>query len=83
MFFSMPIQWYHSLVDPIWPDGTFKLVYALAHTLYSFNLNSLFNSYKCHCSDKSRGQILLIVEALKATTTVSLTYLFVNLREKN
>ncbi len=24
MFFSRPIQWYHSHVDPIWPDGTFK-----------------------------------------------------------
>jgi hypothetical protein len=24
MIFSMPIQWYHSHVDPIWPDGTFK-----------------------------------------------------------
>ncbi len=24
MYFSMPIQWYHSHVDPIWPDGTFK-----------------------------------------------------------
>ncbi len=22
MLFSMPIQWYHSHVDPIWPDGT-------------------------------------------------------------
>ncbi len=22
--FSRPIQWYHSLADPIWPDGTFK-----------------------------------------------------------
>ncbi len=24
MFFSMPIQWYHSHVYAIWPDGTFK-----------------------------------------------------------
>ncbi len=24
MYFSMPIQWYHSHVDPIWPDGTLK-----------------------------------------------------------
>ncbi len=24
MFFSRPIQWYHSHADPIWPDGTFK-----------------------------------------------------------
>jgi hypothetical protein len=22
--FSRTIQWYHSLADPIWPDGTFK-----------------------------------------------------------
>ncbi len=22
--FSRPIQWYHSHVDPFWPDGTFK-----------------------------------------------------------
>ncbi len=25
MSFSRPIQWYHSLADPIWPDSTFKL----------------------------------------------------------
>jgi hypothetical protein len=25
MFFSRPIQWYHSHADPIWPDGTFHL----------------------------------------------------------
>jgi hypothetical protein len=24
MSFPMPIHWYHSHVDPIWPDGTFK-----------------------------------------------------------
>ncbi len=24
MFFSSPIQWYHSHADPIWPDGTFN-----------------------------------------------------------
>jgi hypothetical protein len=24
MSFSMPIQWHHYHVDPIWPDGTFK-----------------------------------------------------------
>ncbi len=24
MFFSRPFQWYHSHVDLIWPDGTFK-----------------------------------------------------------
>ncbi len=24
MFFSRPIQWYHSYADPIRPDGTFK-----------------------------------------------------------
>ena len=24
MSISRPIQWYHSHVDPIWPDGTFK-----------------------------------------------------------
>ncbi len=26
MFFSRPIQWYHSHADPIWPDGTFNAV---------------------------------------------------------
>ncbi len=26
MFFSMPIQWYHSHVDPIWPDGTLNIL---------------------------------------------------------
>jgi hypothetical protein len=25
MSFSRPIQLYHSLADPIWPDGTFKI----------------------------------------------------------
>jgi hypothetical protein len=24
MSFLRPIQWYHSHVDPIWPDGTFN-----------------------------------------------------------
>ncbi len=24
MSFSRPIQWYHSHIDPIWPDGTFN-----------------------------------------------------------
>ncbi len=24
MSFSRPIQWYHSYVDPIWRDSTFK-----------------------------------------------------------
>ncbi len=24
MSFSMPIQWFDSHADPIWPDGTFK-----------------------------------------------------------
>ncbi len=24
MFFSRPIQWYHSHVDPIWPEGNFQ-----------------------------------------------------------
>ncbi len=27
MFFSRPIQWYHSHADPIWPDGTFKSLF--------------------------------------------------------
>ncbi len=27
MFFARPIQLYHSHVDPIWPDGTFKAVW--------------------------------------------------------
>ena len=26
MCFLRPIQWYHSHADPIWPDGTFKLM---------------------------------------------------------
>ncbi len=26
MFFSKPMQWYHSHADPIWPDGTFNMV---------------------------------------------------------
>jgi hypothetical protein len=26
MSLSMPIQWYHSQVDPIWPDSTFKSI---------------------------------------------------------
>jgi hypothetical protein len=25
MSFSRSIQWYHFPVDPIWPDGTFRL----------------------------------------------------------
>jgi hypothetical protein len=35
MFFSRPIQWYHSHVDPIWPDGTFNIAFLgpLNHTL--------------------------------------------------
>jgi hypothetical protein len=26
MSISRPIQWYHSLADPIWPDGTLPLL---------------------------------------------------------
>jgi hypothetical protein len=29
MFFSMPIQWYHSHNDPIWPDDFLHLGYLL------------------------------------------------------
>ncbi len=33
MSFSRLIQWYHSHVEPIWPDGTFKKdVYVLEKT---------------------------------------------------
>jgi hypothetical protein len=31
MYFSRPIQWYHSHVDPIWLDDTFKV--ALTHVI--------------------------------------------------
>ncbi len=31
MSFSRAFQWYHSHLDPIWPDGTFKL---LLHSLH-------------------------------------------------
>jgi hypothetical protein len=30
MSFSMPIQWYHTHADPIWPDGTFKSDFYIA-----------------------------------------------------
>ncbi len=26
MSFSRPIQWYHSHVDPIWPDGALNAI---------------------------------------------------------
>ncbi len=28
MSFSRPIQWYHSHVDPIWPDGNLIILLA-------------------------------------------------------
>ncbi len=40
MSFSRAFQWYHSHLDPIWPDGTFKSRYVL----YSV---SVFNLQKC------------------------------------
>ncbi len=33
-FFSRPIQWYHSLADPIWPDGTFKMNFQIAYPTF-------------------------------------------------
>jgi hypothetical protein len=58
MSFSRPIQWYHSHVDPIWPDGTFKVKsnynsktkIKIAHFLYQQRSNlilSLFQIEKC------------------------------------
>ncbi len=31
MSFLRPIQWYHYYADPIWPDGTFKIMSAYWH----------------------------------------------------
>ncbi len=34
MSFSYPIQWYHSHVDPILPDGTFKHLISISETVF-------------------------------------------------
>jgi hypothetical protein len=41
MFFSRPIQWYHSHADSIWPDGTFKMIKSMLSVILQqlFNLN--------------------------------------------
>ncbi len=42
MSFSRAFQWYHSHLDPIWPDGTFKKTFAYdtiaKNSLYTFCL---------------------------------------------
>jgi hypothetical protein len=37
MSYSRPIQWYHSHVDPIWPDGTFKVQKNISLTFFQRN----------------------------------------------
>jgi hypothetical protein len=46
MSFSRPIQWYHSHVDPIWPDGTFNgpWPFKLQKTILS-GLTTLHDAY--------------------------------------
>ncbi len=55
MSFSRAFQWYHSHLDPIWPDGTFKRwppdVQALRYLFYSCSMNS--------CQDTLKGFMLL------------------------
>ncbi len=41
MSFSMPIQWYHSHADPIWPDGTFKGSLVSAKEVLTMNIAHL------------------------------------------
>jgi hypothetical protein len=43
MFFSRPIQWYHSHADLIWPDGTFKI----NGIKYTANEGPMRIQYKC------------------------------------
>ncbi len=43
MFFSMPIQWYHSHVDPISPDGIPLTEAKLGNTGIKISYISLFN----------------------------------------
>jgi hypothetical protein len=38
MFFSRPIQWYHSHADPIWTDGSFILVFLLLLSVWHAKL---------------------------------------------
>ncbi len=40
MSFSRAFQWYHSHLDPIWPDGTFNASFLI---FYLFNLHELDN----------------------------------------
>ncbi len=56
MSFSMPIQWFHSHEDPIWPEGTFninlfyvssaKIVPLLHSSIQLFKLLSANKSYQ-------------------------------------
>jgi hypothetical protein len=41
MSFSMPIQWFHSHEDPIWPDGTFNTMQDLLSGLTRERLEQL------------------------------------------
>jgi hypothetical protein len=56
MYFSRPIQWYHSHADQIWPDGTFKkFVYFNEFPAYFKNPNStdwVAVSKKCQPASK-------------------------------
>jgi hypothetical protein len=44
MFFSRPIQWHHSHVDPIWPDGTFNVWLFIGNAL-TLSYSSKINGY--------------------------------------
>ncbi len=40
MSFSRAFQWYHSHLDPIWPDGTFKKLEGHIFTDYCNNVKN-------------------------------------------
>ena len=46
MSFSRPIQWYYSLADPNWPDGTFKYIYVtLKESVMRFFTSGFFTNH--------------------------------------
>ncbi len=49
MYSSRPTLWYHSHVDPIWPDDTFKDTYCNSHKLFK-SQGSGMNSCKKYIS---------------------------------
>ncbi len=68
MSFSRAFQWYHSHLDPIWPDGTFKAS-NYEHTEWKLQqvtrdiligmikLSEVYNTQNCLAAHMDNGEV--------------------------